>query len=377
MNDTQKALLKHIAAALFGIPTDEALTQEVLAEAQRHAVLTMMPITGTQTYWQMIFNNVSVIAAHQKLHALMTRHGIPYVVLKGFASASYYPVPDRRDMGDVDFIVLEEDFERACKALDAEGYTGKRDMQEHHVCYETDAGRWELHWRAPGFPENHVIEEYTAGLVKEAAEYDGCMCPSPFHHGLILLSHSAAHWIGTGIGLRHLCDWAVFVARYSEDEFLAMFEAPLKRVGLWRYAQLITDVCIRYLGVPEREWVGNNDPELVQSLIEDIMDSGNFGVKDKNRLNQAKFIADESRKSVDDSGLLRQLMRTLVKKARMMWPACDRCKLLIPIAVVVVSVRHLYRVAVGRRPEIDLSATIGDARKRKTLYQRFELFKTE
>lgn len=46
-----------------------------------------------------------------------------------------------------------------------------------------------------------------------------------------MLLHVAGHLINTGIGLRHLCDWAVFVAKFSDEGFCEMFEDKLKAVG--------------------------------------------------------------------------------------------------------------------------------------------------
>lgn len=42
-------------------------------------------------------------------------HGIPYVILKGCASASYYPYPFDCALEDVDFIVGKENFKIAEK----------------------------------------------------------------------------------------------------------------------------------------------------------------------------------------------------------------------------------------------------------------------
>ena len=56
--------------------------------------------------------------------------------------------------------------------------------------------------------------------------------PSDLHHGLILLLHNASHMTAGGIGLRHLCDWAVYMERMTDD-FVENELAPcLKACGL-------------------------------------------------------------------------------------------------------------------------------------------------
>ena len=55
------------------------------------------------------FHNYRVTFSHQNLHQMMEDAGIPYVILKGCASAAYYPRPMERLMGDVDFLVRKPD----------------------------------------------------------------------------------------------------------------------------------------------------------------------------------------------------------------------------------------------------------------------------
>ena len=54
-------------------------------------------IVGTQNY-----------AEHGELHEWMTANDVPYVAIKGLASARYYPEPNLRLMDDVDFREAKE-----------------------------------------------------------------------------------------------------------------------------------------------------------------------------------------------------------------------------------------------------------------------------
>lgn len=237
MNDAQQTLLAYLGGALFGREAQGELTEDVIREAVAQAVHTLLPLEGYREYWQWLGRNVAVTVEHQELHGLMTKHGIPYAVMKGAASAAYYPDPDRRVMGDVDFIVRREDVARTRAVLEAEGFTLK-EQSEKHLEFLRGTSDWELHWQPPGFPEDHVIQRYAGELVDQAVMGRECMVVSPFHHGLIVLTHNAGHMQQGGIGLRHICDWVVFAASFTEEEFRAMFEQPLREVGLWRYAQL-------------------------------------------------------------------------------------------------------------------------------------------
>ena len=49
----------------------------------------------------------------------MIANNMPYVAMKGLASAMYYPDPSLRSMGDVDFLVTKENVSHAGKLLES------------------------------------------------------------------------------------------------------------------------------------------------------------------------------------------------------------------------------------------------------------------
>ena len=57
-----------------------------------------------------------------------------------------------------------------------------------------------------------------------------------------------SHMTSESIGLRHLCDWAVFVNSISNNEFVGLFSENLKSFGLWKFAQIMTATSEKYLG---------------------------------------------------------------------------------------------------------------------------------
>lgn len=94
-----------------------------------------------------------------------------------------------------------------------------------------------------------------------------------------MLLHVASHMMSEGIGMRHLCDWAVFADTLGNEKFVTLFEEKLKRFGLWKFAQILTLVSERYLGLVHKEWAQNPDvtEEQLEALMEDILNGGNFG----------------------------------------------------------------------------------------------------
>ena len=375
MNDTQQLLLRHISSALFQMPVSEHVTEDEICEAEVQAVVGMLPLGSDKRMLQLVAQNVNLKYMHSWLHVVMASAGIPYCTIKGITSAAYYPSPLLRTMGDVDFIVRKEDLARADEVMEQAGCAREHYLHDHHHAFHKDGVTFELHWEAPGVPEDKPeVRELLDDLIDKAEMKDGCMQASAFHHGLVLLLHTAEHMINTGIGLRHLCDWAVFAAPFSEEEFRELFEEKLKAAGLWRFAQLLSLTSAKFLGAPKLPWMGEAEDELLTGIMEDVLDAGNFGIKDSERINQAKFLTDRSSRSVKRIGALRQFDRAMTEKALFEWPPCKEHIILLPVGWAVISARHLARIRRGERPQMHLGNMISGANKRRKIYQEFKLF---
>lgn len=160
-------------------------------------------------------------------------------------------------MGDVDFLVYQEDVERTCRLLEEKGFVAQSSDHECEIAFYRDESVWELYWQVNGVPggkTGELIRSYLDDIIEKTVFTDNengrYMRASEFHHGVVMLLHVARHMVIGGIGLRHLCDWAVYAAKSEEEEFPALFEEKLKAVGLWRFAQLLTQLSVVYLGCP-------------------------------------------------------------------------------------------------------------------------------
>lgn len=385
----QRELLETVGAALFGraCPAVQSEAAPFIREALNQSVLLLASGAAAdrsaweQTIQAQYLQNFRVFHEHLELHERMTAAGIPYTTVKGNISAAYYPEPFRRSMGDVDFLVRPEDAERADRVLREAGFQKSSDSRPSEAAYRRKQSVWELHWKVSGIPEGPggtLVDEWLSDTIETSrlteTKYGVYRAPDEFHHGLILLVHTARHLLNTGIGLRHLCDWAVFVQKIPDAEFTELFARKLQACGLWRYAQLLTQLCTRYLGCRACAWAGEPMEEaLLECLMEDILSGGNFGKKDSQRINQAKLYTD-TRSGVVSTSIPRQMLSTLAGKARMAMPICERVKVLYPVGAVYALARHGFRILRGERPAIRLGATFRGAKNRRALYKALALY---
>lgn len=334
-----------------------------------------------------MMKNMQVHAQHTDLHRLMTEHGIPYVTLKGAASARYYPDPQSRVMGDVDFYVPEGAFDKALAVCQEAGFEASGLDHICHVILRKGRIHMEMHRIPAGVPDGEVGQavkdllsnlQETAGVV--SSPLVTCCCPSDFHHGLIMLMHMQHHLLAEGIGLRHLSDWAVFVNRFGEGAFAELFREKLKVIGLWKLARLLSLCAVEYLGLPEQPWMQETagDRELARGLMEDILAGGNFGAKDRQRAYEGLFISNRGKDGVR-SNRIRQGVQAMNRITYMKYPFIEKYPVLLPAGWAAAFGGYLIRTRERNKKGQDIH-TLSAFQKsalRIGLYRQLGLYEPE
>ena len=395
-NVTQKTVLNLLSAAMFQKPVfaDESIDwSTVLGECRAQAVTSLAFAALPKEHvpedvfdqWKYLFNldvvsNSRISYAHTVLHELLTEHRIPYVILKGCISAQYYDNPVLRMMGDIDFYINPSDKKRVDSLLKSHGFELHDNDHEFETVYTKDGSIYELHTKINGIPGGKAgkqIEAYFKDIFEKAktknldlAQYNS---PSPFHHGLIMLLHVARHMITGGIGLRHFCDWAVFVEKMGES-FPSLFESKLKKVGLWRFAQIMSQFCVLYLGATYQPWMGKLEKELLRDLKDDVFAGGNFGHKDLKRADEAKFITSRKKGGVNNDSNIKQAFLSANDIVRKHWQFADKVPVVFPVGWAFFGGRYALRALTGKRERINVNKLAKGAENRKKVYRQIKLF---
>ncbi len=388
IKDYQKSLLSLCAHALFGESLFEPdINEDVTWEADKQTVLSLI-IGNLEENSEAKIRALNIAAKnmlikneHIKLDKIMDEAAIPYVILKGCASAAYYPEPILRTMGDIDILVSPSDIIRSDAALRSIGFFTEETLEgdRMHILYRHNNGLvCELHRGINGIPKTElgeVIKKYLVDIFEKSVKSaDGFVVPSHFHHGLIILLHMVSHLITDGFGLRHLCDWAAFVSHFSDAEFCDMFETPLKKFGLWKAAQLMTACSVKYLNCPEKTFAKGIDDDLIDALMCDVFTGGNFGRKQIGRNQQIKFISNRNDNTVDDKSVFRQLLNTFNYKAKNRYKFIQKYPVLLPIGWITVAADYIGSLIKGKRSTKNFKSNIETAKLRKSIYNKIELF---
>ncbi len=344
MTQSETVLLSLIKKSLFGI--DESIPSDtdwsaVLKEAELQAVVGIVTAAlpkecpseirakWQKTEYQRIAQQIRYWNAQDQLDQLLTEHEIPYVILKGAASAMYYPSPSRRTMGDIDFLVPPEYFDMTEQLLIGNGYLPNHKPTDRHVGFSKNHVYFELHHRF-SYPDLHLEDSVLSGLSHaERNDVDG-------HHfytlpvaenGLVLLAHLWAH-LHSGVGMRQVIDWMMFVhAHLNDDLWNKTFSKLARDHGLEKLAITAAQMCHKFFGLPcSYSWFTDPDETVCDDLFSQILRSGNFGRKTKTDLAASKALGALS--GIHRYGLFRQLQ----KRGEINWKTYHKHPWLRPFA---------------------------------------------
>ena len=183
-------------------------------------------------------------------------------------------------MGDIDFIVPDDFFCKTKTLLKEVGYI-ERGFTERHQAFFKDGISYDLHRH---YSHDIDLENYVSSGIKnpEVASVEGYFFPilPKLANGLVLLDHLRFH-LKTGLGLRHVVDWMMYVNQNLNDEFWECeFHDIAAAKGMETLAITTTRMCQLYLGLSNSfTWCKSADENVCEQLLECILSSGNFGRK--------------------------------------------------------------------------------------------------
>ncbi len=394
MNSCERTILDLLKRALFSVeisleqPLDwaklyrEARVQTVLplvysalTETERAQISPDEQKKWRQALFSTIATNEQVLYEQEQVIACFAEHSIPCVILKGKGSALNYPDPSLRVLGDIDLLVGLSDVDKASQLLKDMGYCEEHDGQLHRS-FHKDKVIVELHKKAIslGFNEDDQIEKsvqaFFIDIIEKRQIVEGAPIPSYAHQAVILLMHKLTHFLNGELGLRQLCDWAVFVEKHVDVSLWERLSPLLDDFGIKTFTLVITQVCIAYLGLPNTcaEWATDCDRDLAKDVMELIVESGNFGGKVDNSYGQRLFVDAHSKNRISS------FFKLLWKTCRTHWKPCDKHPILLPIAPIVVYCKYLKMRKQGKRKKLKLSTVYQRAGSRQKLYQELQPF---
>ncbi len=398
IDQNEKAVLLLIKRALFGVSVEldqsidlnavlrEAVNQSMLATV--YAALTTEEMgrlsPEDQNKWKLtsytyIAKGQQLLYEQRHVISLLTESGIRFAILKGSTCAANYPDPALRTMGDIDILVSPDEQRHVVELLQADGYSDVLDEDHHcHLTVRKNRVSVEVHREPNGVFVNEdprlqtQINAFFADALDRVKCEDGYPALSDKHQAVVLIMHKLEHFLAGGLGLRQFCDWAMFVRARMTPELWGELEPLLDSLGLLTFTVVVTRACIDHIGLPEASalWAAEGDMELSDQVLEHIVNSGNFGIKDK--AYGERFFVDAHSK-----GRISSAFKLVGSACRTHWPVCARHPILMPVAPFVVYSRYLKLRRQGKRDKFRPVNLYKRAGTKQQLYRDLKPFVTD
>lgn len=254
----------------------------------------------------LVFRNIQMNKVLNRVAVSLTetlkKENVDSVLLKGQGLARVYKNPKLRQCGDIDLYVGKKNYRKACEVVDRiakimnnqgdnlnddSNDLDGADSLKHYNC-NIKGIPIEIHKMSavlsnPIYNKRFVEIENNSlnsdSVIKVNLE-DGLIYVPPIDFdALFVFIHAWNHIFSSGLGLRQICDWAMYIHRFGKDMDVSLLDKRLSSIGLKKGWQIFGYIAVNYLGLPVEECLFYSDrfKKEADLLLSLIWEEGNFG----------------------------------------------------------------------------------------------------
>lgn len=214
-----------------------------------------------------------------ELAGFYNAHGYKMMVLKGYACSLDWPTPEHRPCGDIDIWLFGKQKEADALLVKEKGLDVDTSHHHHTVFYWRDF-MVENHYDFINV-HRHKTHQELENVFKTLSEDDtNCVevygekvyLPSPNLHALFLLRHALNHFVSSGITVRQVLDWALFVEKHTKDIDWKWFSEMIEKYYMKDFFNCLNAICVEDLDFDATIFHGVQfNPVLKDKVLNDII----------------------------------------------------------------------------------------------------------
>jgi hypothetical protein len=274
-----KSLMKSAdKQCVMGLMADGLKTSNIGLERESFFHLLKLEQTLTE-------ENEKVNANLHELCQILQEAGIPFMVVKGQVAGAFYPKPELRMPGDIDFYVPQKHFDRATSMIFERLGKETDESNDRHIALKHNGTVYEAHRYLLRFPNKKMQRQFDQLVESNPAEIvtvNGEEVPTlmPTLNVLYTFLHLFNHFIQIGVALRQLCDLAMMLHSLRDRIDRELLDRWLKEYDITRafiaFGAILTDK----MGLPKEEFpypITDSDREYGEKVLRLIVKHGNWG----------------------------------------------------------------------------------------------------
>ena len=243
-----------------------------------------------------------------KVVGALREKGIESVLLKGEGNSRRYPSPYLRECGDLDIYVGRKNYSEACRIV--RELAKPKDAEEaissdKHYHISIGGVSVEIHRFTHVFSPARLDPLYqkysddgtSKDLFPIQVVKDMVNTPEVTFNAFFIFVHTWHHFVNWGVGVRHLCDLAVFLHSERENIDRERLSSMIESLELWVPWKTMTSLMVEHLGLPKEDALCY-DPsfrEKAEFSLEIILEEGNFGQeRKKDRKRSANYYVSKA-----------------------------------------------------------------------------------
>lgn len=215
--------------------------------------------------------------------------GTGAVLVKGQSLAPFYPSPMKRQPGDIDILLMDEGYQEAKKLLLPKASKVEEEVVEIlHQGLFYGSVEVELHGRiSTGMSRKldkkllTIQKRMFSRPERTFVEIGGEDIPVPDQNfnALYIFIHFLQHYWSSGLGLRQIVDWAVFLRKNNNLIDLQALRSDLEDLSLMRLWRSFGCFAVEYLGFSKRDipFYDGRYSGKGEKILSYLLSVGNFG----------------------------------------------------------------------------------------------------
>src|SRR5574344_893692 len=238
--------------------------------------------------------NVQMNACVEKIFKLLSEHNIQAYLLKGQGVARAYLNPLHRQPGDIDLLLLGDNYQKAKELLIPFCHDVEKEITENlHVAMMLDDIEIELHGTIKTNTDKRLDSRAAFWMDRTVAgsspiwNYDGVIIKLPSYKfdPIFIFLHFFHLYISGGLGVRQICDWTMYLSRYSQFIDRKQLEDDITLLKMKDAWMGFAALSVGYLGCPDNMIPFFVEKNLLKAdkVVNYILSGGNFGKYDKLR----------------------------------------------------------------------------------------------